>query len=328
MKKKLFVTVGAILLCAMLVGCGSSAAEPEVRSSAADNEERLYVTLLRLVADYQSCAWDGEDFPVQDGQYVVRIRNGFVEVSEPAKLAKTWVNTLIFADLPLEQTLGRNDDCYFQTGMFSTGDDDAQEYYYLSPSGVHCYDRGKESASWLIDGCMKGEAYLLQFGGYKPCVLTGGQLLYCAPSGEIEVLIEGIVDDHVVTNYASNFLAIRDGELSEYSCSRSSGVIGVYPIAQEVVSAVVIHDFATIFSRADGNTYLVQLRDYETCSELIQGDPEIAYRYRLGQEPPKFYLEEYEALRNEIFVTPDGSEKRLSNAEIIEQLLEKYCGSI
>ncbi len=326
MKRKfLIATVG--LLCLMLVGCSlpelpigeSAMSVTSIVEEAEPDCTALYTDIMKLVSDYQSYEWDGKERLLQEGRYIAQVKNHFIMICEPAKLPNAWLNTLVNVDWPPD----RNVDERYQTALFSNqaGDDC---YYWLSANGVQTYERGVLLEDWRIDSIIKGESRLLQFGGYAPCVYTDDQILYCAPNGRIEVLVDGLVDAGVAMNKTDNLLAINDGELSEYSCSRTSNVIEVYPIAQDVTSAVVIADAATIFSRA-GKTYLVQLRDYETCYELINGNPEVAYRYCLGQESPEFYLDEYMTLRDIAFTNLDNK-KCLSDDEVIRQLLEKYCG--
>lgn len=322
MRRKLLIAIG-LTLCLALAGCATSTPKTETRTE--DEYAELYAAVLATIADYQSSVWDGEERSVLDGEYHVRVMGDYVMVKALGEMKDTWVSTLLNVHLPLEELLGQSDDPYFQSAAFRTGSSEAHDYW-LSPSGVHCYVRGEDVASWQFDNLAQDTASLVQFGSFAPCVRTDDQLFYCAPDGEVELLIDGIIGEHPRINYSGNVFAVNDGKLAEYSCGRSDDDIMIYPIAENVTSAIPLGtDYAVIFACTDGNTYLVQNRDYETCYELLYGDPDIAYRYCLGQESPEFYWADYQALEESCFVDADGIERRLSDQEIIQQLLDRYC---
>lgn len=192
MKKNVITAIIGLGFCLICTGCGATSAKPQdaaiVGSASADmvsDESELYTALEELVLDYQSGDWGGWARSILNGRYLAEVHGDYIMLHACDDDLDLWMLSLVNVNLPA----GRSVFDFVDSGIF-TDPDGEERTYWLGEDGIYCYTLGEEIASWSISGVERGQAFLVRYEDYAPCVRVNNQIIYCMPGGETAVLTE------------------------------------------------------------------------------------------------------------------------------------------
>ena len=175
--------------------------------------------------------------------------------------------------------------------------------YVISTDGVELYRRGVLMNAWECEvststphlDCFGTMEYVNSkaFDGENHLWVSDEKIVRLLPNGDVETVLDNIVDTYGIGEYALLDLSLQDGKLVGYN-----SMYGLVDIAENIVSVDHAWNIA-IITDEDGVCYAFDEDDYEameqrarTTESLIENTLTL---HRLGEEPSEWYLELHRA---------------------------------